>query len=191
MNITVYAASSGQVPVVYQEAAYQLGTLLADRGHILINGAGRTGLMGATTEGAHLHGGRTIGIIPRFMVEQGWQHNGMGELVITDNMHSRKEKMAELSDACIACPGGVGTLEELLEVITWKQLGLYLKPIVILNTHEYFSPLLCQLKRSVEQHFMRSIHAGIWQVADTPEEAVKMCEDTPLWEAGIRKFAAL
>lgn len=191
MHITVYSASSGQVPKVYIHAARKLGSLLAEKGHTLVNGAGRTGLMGATTEACLAAGGKAIGVIPQFMVEQGWQHNGMSELVVVGDMHSRKEKMAELSDACIALPGGVGTLEELLEIITWKQLGLYLKPIVILNTDGYFNPLLEQLSRAVEQRFMREQHAAIWQVANTPEEAIALAETTPLWDSSIRKLAAL
>jgi uncharacterized protein (TIGR00730 family) len=96
-----------------------------------------------------------------------------------------------MSDACIALPGGVGTLEELLEIITWKQLGLYLKPIVILNTNGYFDALLSQLERALTENFMRDLHRDIWQVAHTADEAVRLCEETPLWDANIRKLAAL
>lgn len=191
MHITVYAASSGQVPETYKQAATELGQLLAQRGHSLINGAGRTGLMGAAIEGAKSEGGKTIGVIPQFMVEQGWEHTAIDELVITPDMHERKQTMVNLSEACIACPGGVGTLEELLEVITWKQLGLYLKPIVILNIDGFFDPLLQQLSRCVEEHFMRPEHQQIWQVATTPAEALQLCETTPLWSKEVRKYAAL
>ena len=176
MHITVYAASSGQVPERYWQAAHQLGHCLAAHGHTLVNGAGRTGLMGATIDGILAAGGRAVGVIPQF---------------VTPDMHSRKERMAQMADACIACPGGVGTLEELLEVITWKQLGLFLRPIVVLNTDDFFGPLLAQLERCAEQQFMRRIHTDIWQVAATPEEAVRLCEETPLWDANVRRFAAL
>ncbi len=125
------------------------------------------------------------------MVEQGWQHTGMTELLITPDMHRRKELMAERSDACIALPGGVGTLEELLEIITWKQLGLYLKPIVVLNTNNYYAPLLSQLQCAIDENFMRSQHAAIWKVASTPEEALRLVQETPLWDASVRKFAAM
>lgn len=191
MNITVYAASSGQVPEEYKQAAAELGTLLARRGHTLINGAGRTGLMGATIDAARAEGGKTVGVIPQFMIEQGWEHKEMNQLIVTPDMHERKQKMASMSDACIACPGGVGTLEELLEVITWKQLGLYLKPIVVLNTEGFFTPLLQQFARCVDEHFMRPDHCSIWQVAYTPEQALHLCETTPLWSEGVRKYAAL
>lgn len=115
----------------------------------------------------------------------------MTRLEVTPNMHRRKELMAEMSDACIALPGGVGTLEELLEIITWKQLGLYLKPIVVLNTGGYYDPLLQQLRRAVDEQFMRSQHAAIWQVAATPAEALQLAQTTPLWNKSVRKFAAM
>lgn len=191
MNITVYSASSGQVPEKYVEAARELGRLIARGNHTLVNGAGRTGLMGAVTDACLAEGGRAVGIIPQFMVEQHWQHEGMTELIVTPDMHRRKERMAEMSDACIALPGGVGTLEELLEVITWKQLGLYVKPIVIQNTDGYYDPLLKLLRRAVDERFMRSLHADIWRVAATPAEALKLALTTPLWDKSVRKFAAL
>lgn len=191
MTITVYSASSGQVPAVYLDAARQLGTLIARQGHTLVNGAGRTGLMGAATDACLAAGGEAIGVIPQFMVEQGWQHDGMTRLITTDDMHRRKETMAEMSDACIALPGGVGTLEELLEIITWKQLGLYLKPIIVLNTAGYFDALLAQLDRATDEQFMRPQHKQIWRVAQTPAEALELAANTPLWDTAVRKYAAL
>jgi uncharacterized protein (TIGR00730 family) len=106
-------------------------------------------------------------------------------------MHERKQLMADLSDGVIALPGGVGTLEELLEIITWKQLGLYLNPIVILNVNGYYDALLSQLSQAVDEHFMRPEHGRIWQVATTPEEAVDLLFTTPVWSKDIRKFAAI
>jgi uncharacterized protein (TIGR00730 family) len=125
------------------------------------------------------------------MVDEGWHNTDMSELIVTPDMHTRKQTMAEVSGACIALPGGVGTLEELLEIITWKQLGLYLKPIVVLNIDGYFNPLLEQLKTAVDQRFMRQEHQQIWSVATTPEEAIRLCEETPLWNQAVRKYAAL
>ena len=191
MTFTVYSASSGQVPAVYLEAARTLGRLIASGNHTLVNGAGRTGLMGACTDACLAAGGKAIGVIPQFMIDQGWQHRDMTELIITPDMHRRKELMAEKSDACIALAGGVGTLEELLEIITWKQLGLYLKPIIILNTNGYYDALLAQLQRAADECFMRPQHTAIWSVAATPEEAIQLALTTPLWDASVRKFAAL
>lgn len=191
MYITVYSASSGQVGESYCRAARELGQCIAQRGHVLVNGAGRTGLMAAAAEACMDAGGETVGVIPQFMVDLGWQHTGMSRLVVTEDMHSRKETMAQMSDACVALPGGVGTLEELLEIITWKQLGLYVKPIVILNVGGYYDALLQQLHRAVEEQFMRREHQEIWQVAHTPEEAVHLCETTPHWSREVRKYAAM
>lgn len=190
-RVCVYSASSTKIDTVYFECAAELGKLLA-RQHIhLINGAGRMGLMAACANAVLENGGEVTGIIPQFMVEQGWQHNGLTRLIETSNMHERKELMAELSDGIIALPGGCGTMEELLEIITWKQLGLYLKPIVILNVKNFFDPLIEMLQRAVEENFMRPEHAKIWQIADTPSQAVELLYTTPWWDKDIRKFAAI
>ena len=190
-KVCVYSASSTQIDEAYFSAARTLGTLLAERGISLINGAGKMGLMAAVTDAVMQHGGEAIGVIPRFMVEQGWHHTGMSQLLIVNDMHERKQTMAKLSDAVIALPGGCGTPEELLEVITWKQLGLYLNPIILLNTKGYFTPLLEMMQRAVDEHFMRIQHAAIWRVAQTPEEAVEMLFTTPRWDSSVRKFAAI
>ena len=190
-NVCVYSASSTQIAPAYFEAATQLGRLLAIKGINLINGAGSIGLMAATSNAALAAGGTVTGVIPRFMVEQGWHHTGLTRLVETENMHERKQLMARMADAVIALPGGCGTMEELLEIITWKQLGLYLNPIVILNVNGFYDPLLSMLQQAVDQHFMRSEHAGIWRVATTAEEAVEMLYTTPIWNKNVRKFAAL
>lgn len=190
-HVCVYSASSTKIDPVYFECAAELGKLLT-RQHIhLINGAGRMGLMAACANAVLENGGEVTGIIPKFMVEQGWQHDGLTRLIETSNMHERKELMAELSDGIIALPGGCGTMEELLEIITWKQLGLYLKPIVILNVKNFFDPLIEMLQRAVEENFMRPEHAKIWQIADTPSQAVELLYTTPWWNKDIRKFAAI
>ena len=103
----------------------------------------------------------------------------------------RKQLMANLSDAVIALPGGCGTLEELLEIITWKQLGLYLNPIVILNINHYYDPLLELLRNAMNENFMRPQHAKMWAVADTPEEAIRLIHAEPKWDASLRKIAAI
>lgn len=190
-NVCVYSASSTQIAPAYFEAATQLGRLLAIKGINLINGAGSIGLMAATSNAALAAGGTVTGVIPRFMVEQGWHHTGLTRLVETENMHERKQLMARMADAVIALPGGCGTMEELLEIITWKQLGLYLNPIVILNVNGFYDPLLSMLQQAVDQHFMRPEHAGIWRVATTAKEAVEMLYTTPIWNKNVRKFAAL
>ena len=190
-SVCVYSASSTKVDSMYFEAARELGRLLALRGIRLVNGAGNLGLMRACADACLEAGGQVTGIIPHFMVEQGWQHPGLTELIETDDMHSRKQTMARLSDGVIALPGGCGTMEELLEIITWKQLGLYLNPIVVLNTGDYYRPLLDMLVRAAGEQFMRPVHLGIWTVASTPAEAVGQLFSTPVWDAKVRKFAAI
>ena len=190
-NVCVYSASSTKIAPVYFAVAEELGHLLASKGINLINGAGSIGLMAATSNAALASGGTVTGVIPRFMIEQGWHHTGLTRLVETETMHERKHLMAEMSDGIIALPGGCGTLEELLEIITWKQLGLYLKPIVVLNVDGYFNPLLEMLQKAIDENFMRPEHGNIWVVANTPEEAVQLLYDTPVWSKEIRKFAAI
>ncbi len=190
-SVCVYCASSTKIPEVYFDAAKELGRLLGERGLRVINGAGNIGLMRAVSDATLEAGGRVTGVIPRFMVEQDWYHKGLTELIEVETMHERKRRMAELSDAVIALPGGCGTLEELLEIITWKQLGLYLNPIVILNVNHYYDPLLSLFERAIEESFMRPRHAAMWAVADTPEEAVRSLYAQPRWDASFRKIAAI
>ena len=190
-SVCVYAASSTKVPEIYFNTAHELGTLLAMHHLRLINGAGRQGLMRECADACMEHGGQVTGVIPTFMIEQGWQHTGLTELIEVESMHERKQKMANLSDGIIALPGGCGTLEELLEIITWKQLGLYLNPIVILNINGFFDPLLEMLEKAIDENFMRRQHGDIWKVAQTPEEAVQLLYETPVWDISIRKFAAI
>ena len=190
-DVCVYCAPSTKIPSVYFDAAERLGQLLAEQGINLINGAGRQGLMGRISDATLACGGTVTGVIPHFMVEQGWHHHGLTRLIETETMHERKQLMAELSDGVIALPGGCGTMEELLKIITWKQLGLYLNPIIILNTDGFYDPLLTLLKQAIGQNFMRREHENIWQVASTPEEAVDLLYVTPVWNKEIRKFAAV
>ena len=190
-NVCVYSASSTKIAPVYFAVAEELGHLLASKGINLINGAGSIGLMAATSNTALASGGTVTGVIPQFMVEQGWHHTGLTQLIETETMHERKRLMADMSDGVIALPGGCGTLEELLEIITWKQLGLYLKPIVVLNVDGYFNPLLEMLHKAIDENFMRPEHGNIWVVAETPEEAVQLLYDTPVWSKEIRKIAAI
>lgn len=190
-SVCVYCASSTKIDAAYFDAARELGALLGQRHIRLINGAGNMGLMAAVSDAALRAGGEVTGVIPRFMVEQGWHHTGLTQLLEVEDMHERKRTMAELSDAVIALPGGCGTLEELLEIITWKQLGIYLNPIVILNVKGYFDPLLRMLRQAVEENFMRERHGAIWHVAQTPQEALELIHSIPLWDVSIRKFAAI
>lgn len=173
-KITVYASSSKGIAPIYFEAAKDLGYRMASLGIACINGAGNNGLMAAITDAILEKGGRALGIIPQFMVDKGWLHTGIRELTVTPDMHTRKQLMAQQSDACIALPGGIGTLEELLEIITWKQLGLYVNPVIILNTGGFYNSLLDTLHKMDVEHFLPHKTPDMWTVAANPEEALRL-----------------
>lgn len=172
-GITVYCASSPAVDRIYFDAAVETGREIARLGLPLITGAGSMGLMGAVNDAAIASGSETIGVIPSFMVERGWAHSGLSRLEVTDSMHSRKQTMASLSRGAIALPGGIGTFEELLEIITWRQLGLYDGNVVIYNVNGYYDRLLDMLDNAIKQGFMKADHSQLWHVALTAEEAVR------------------
>lgn len=190
-RVAVYAASSSQVSSEYIDAAVELGRTLAAEGIEIVYGAGKVGLMGALADAALDAGGKVTGVIPQFMVDNGWCREKLTNLIVTPDMHTRKEKIVSLADATIALPGGVGTLEELMEIITWKQLGLYANPIVILNTRGYFNPLKEMLERAVEEKFMREIHRNLWSIADTPRQVADLIRNTPQWDTAISKMAQM
>ncbi len=190
-RVAVYAASSSQVSSEYIDAAAELGRTLAAEGIEIVYGAGKVGLMGTLADAALDAGGKVTGVIPQFMVDNGWCREKLTNLIVTPDMHTRKEKIVSLADATIALPGGVGTLEELMEIITWKQLGLYADPIVILNTRGYFNPLKEMLERAVEEKFMREIHRNLWSIADTPRQAADLIRNTPQWDTAISKMAQM
>jgi uncharacterized protein (TIGR00730 family) len=190
-NICVYCASSTQIDASFFDAADRLGKILAHEKLTIVCGGGSLGLMAKLADSALDAGGKVIGVIPTFMCDENWHHKNLSELIVTENMHERKEKMAIMSDAAIALPGGCGTLEELLEVITWKQLGLYTKPIVIVNTNGYYDALITMLHRAVEDKFMRELHRDLWIVVSEPEEVIDAIKNAPDWDVNQRKFAAI
>jgi uncharacterized protein (TIGR00730 family) len=178
-------------PPEYRAAARRLGEVLAAQGLGIVYGGGAVGSMGALADGALSRGGRVIGILPRFMAELEWGHKGLTDLQLVEDLRTRKHMMLTLTQAAIALPGGCGTLEELLEAITLKRLGLYLNPIVLVNTRSFFTPLLELLNRAVEERFMDPRHRLMWQVVDTAEEVPAALASAPLWSAEARSFAAI
>jgi hypothetical protein len=175
-NVSVFCASSADIDTRYLEAARELGGLLAQRGWRCVNGGGAVGLMGAVTDGTLDAGGEVTGVIPKFMVDNGWCYDRLDDVIVTADMHQRKQMMSEMSDAVIAMPGGVGTLEELLETLTWRQLGLVKVPVIILNTLGYYDALLAMLNHAIDEGFMKPSHNQLWQVATTPAEAVELLD---------------
>jgi uncharacterized protein (TIGR00730 family) len=189
--VCVYCASSRSSHPEYRAAAYRLGEVLAAERLTVVYGGGAVGSMGALADGALAAGGRVIGILPRFMSDLEWGHQGLSELTLVEDMRTRKHMMLTLSQAAIALPGGSGTLEELLEAITLKRLGLYLNPIVLVNTRGFFTPLLHVLERAVDEHFMDPRHLMMWQVVDTADEVPGALLRAPGWGADSRSFAAV
>lgn len=177
-NVCVFCASSANIDGRYLEAARELGSLLAKGGWRCVNGGGAVGLMGAVTDGALDAGGQVTGVIPKFMVDNGWCYDRLEDVIVTADMHQRKHMMSEMADAVIAMPGGVGTFEELLETLTWRQLGIVKTPVIILNTLGYYDPLLAMLQHAIDEGFMKPSHNRLWAVASTPAEAIASLENS-------------
>ena len=190
-SIAVYCSSSNKVRTSYVEAAYRLGQLLAEQHVRLIYGDGGIGLMAAVSRGALDNGGEAVGVIPQFMVDQGWNNPASTQTVITQTMHERKATICEMADAMVALPGGIGTFEELLECLTWKQLGLHGKPVVILNTDGYYDRLLSCLDYMVEEQMMRPVHQQMYTVVSQPEEVIPAILSMPEWDTQTRRLASI
>lgn len=178
-RVCVYCASSTDVDKKYFADTAMLGTLLARNGIEVVCGAGNEGLMRQLADSVLEANGTVIGVIPQFMADKGWGHAGLTQVVVTPDIHARKRQMATLADAVVALPGGCGTMEELLEIITWKQLGLFDGMIVVLNTDGYYAPLLAMLEKAIDAKFMKASHRNLWHTAATPQEAVNLILNNP------------
>ena len=190
-NIAVYCASSSQVRQVYYDEAYRLGQLFA-REHIgVVYGDGGIGLMGALARGVLSEKGEITGVIPQFMVDEGWNNPASTRTIVVQTMHERKARIAEMADGMVALPGGIGTFEELLECLTWKQLGLHTKPVVILNTEGYYDHLLMAIDRMVEEKFMRPVHREMYSVVRRVEDVLPALLNTKPWDKATRRDAAI
>jgi cytokinin riboside 5'-monophosphate phosphoribohydrolase len=175
LSLTVYCASSKRVPQVYMDAAEELGTLIARRGHTLVYGGGNSGLMAALAKAALTHGGKVKGVILTDFIDRGYGNSGHEMHSVTD-MRARKRGLDEFGDAYIALPGGFGTLEEILEIISFKQLGLHHKPVVFVNTNDYFAGLLSQIERGFAEAFIHERFRDLYTVVATPWEALAIIE---------------
>lgn len=190
-RICVYCASSKSCARHFHDAAYQLGRDLARAGHTVVYGGGRVGSMGALADGVLDAGGRIVGVIPRFMQDLEWGHGGLSELHVVEDMRTRKHEMLARSGAVVALPGGTGTLEELLEALTLKRLGLFSGPIVLVNTAGFFSHLVALLEAAIEQRFMDQRHRAMWRLVSGPDEVIGALAVSPAWGPEAREFAAL
>ena len=190
-RVCVYCASSKTCAAHFHEAAYELGRDLAGAGHTVVYGGGRVGSMGALAAGVLDAGGRIVGVIPRFMQDLEWGHGGLSELHVIEDMRTRKHQMLARSGAVVALPGGTGTLEELLEALTLKRLGLFSGPIVLVNTAGFYSHLVALLEAAIEQRFMDPRHRAMWQMVSGPGEVIDALAGSPGWGPEAREFAAL
>ncbi|HET6631738.1 MAG TPA: TIGR00730 family Rossman fold protein [Rhodanobacteraceae bacterium] len=191
MRICVYCASSQQSDAAYRAAATRVGELIAEAGHSLVYGGGSSGSMGAVADGALSRGGKVIGILPRFMADLEWGHPGLTQLELVEDMRERKHRLLTGSDAVIALPGGCGTLEELFEAITLKRLGLYLNPIVLLDTRGFYAPLETFMAQVIAEHFMNPEHAAMWQRVAEPEQVLPAIANAPTWNESARDYAVV
>jgi uncharacterized protein (TIGR00730 family) len=185
-RLCVFCGSSVGVNPAYAEVATALGTLLAQRGIGLVYGGGNVGLMGVIADAALAAGGEVIGVIPQALADREVAHHGVTELRIVDSMHTRKAMMADLSDAFLAMPGGVGTFEEFFEAITWTQLGLHRKPCGLLNVAGFYTPLALFIDQAVSEGFIKPVHRAAIIVDDDPARLLDTLStievpDVPKW----------
>lgn len=188
-RVCVYCASSRACDGEYHRAARRVGESLARSGFTVVYGGGAAGSMGALADGVLAGGGRVVGVLPRFMQQLEWGHRGLSELQLVEDLRERKRRMLEGSAGVVALPGGTGTLEELLEAVTLKRLGLYFEPIVLVNTRRFFDPLLGLLSSAISERFMDERHRGMWQVVAEPEDVPAALADASPWTPEARNFA--
>ncbi len=191
MTVCVFAASSSRIDKKYAEAARELGSLFARSKINVIYGGGGIGLMGILADAILENRGSITGVIPSFMNDEGWGHPHVQDMIITSDMGERKRNMFARADAVVALPGGIGTLEELTEAITLKQLGLFKGPVIILNTLNFYKSLIDFLEHMVAGRFLRNEHKGIWTIASTPEEVLIALSDDIGWIDDPRRIAKI
>ena len=190
-RVTVYASSSNALADRYYDAAARLGTVLGHAGLEIVYGGGGVGLMRAMADNALAAGAHVHGVIPHFLntVEHG--HKNLSRLEVVEDMRERKHRMIADSHAVISLPGGSGTFEELFEVLTLKRLGLFLGPVVLVNTNAYFDRFADFLAHAVRERFMAERHLQMWSLVDEPEQVLEALHRAPAWSSEARQFAAV
>src|SRR5512133_217298 len=191
MTVCVFASSSSRIDTEYAAVASILGKFLAKAKMDVVYGGGGIGLMGKLADAVIENGGKITGVIPSFMIDEGWDHASVSEMITTSDMGERKKQMFSMADAIVALPGGVGTLEELTEAMTLKQLGLYKGPIIILNTLGFYKSLIEFLEHMVSGNFLRYEHKGMWEIADTAEEVMDLLSKKDAWLHDPRSIAKI
>lgn len=173
MNICVFCGSNPGRGDGYMQAAHKLGQLIAERGYGVVYGGARDGLMGAVADGALEAGGKVIGVLPEKLSDLEVAHKGLTELHIVSSMHERKGMMAELSDAFISLPGGIGTIEETFEIWTWTQLGIHRKPLALYNVNGFYDGLQSFLNHMMQERFIREVHRAMMFAEQDPEKLIE------------------
>jgi len=191
MRVCVFAASSSRIDSAYLEAASELGTVFAREEVHAVFGGGGIGLMGILADSMLAAGGKITGVIPGFMMDEGWGHAGVSDMIVTADMSERKKTIFAMSDAAVALPGGVGTLEELTEVITLKQLGQFNKPIIIVNVNGFYDHLIEFFEHMFRGNFIRLEHKDIWQIVTSAEEVVPAILNYTGWHADPKVIARI
>jgi uncharacterized protein (TIGR00730 family) len=191
MKVCIFAASSSRIDGEYGEVAAALGAMLAREGMDVVFGGGGIGLMRRLADAVLANGGKITGVIPSFMKDEGWGHDDLTEMIVTPDMGERKKRMFNMSDAVVALPGGIGTLEEITEAITLKQLSLFDGPVIILNTLGYYNSLLQFIDHMIASNFMRFEHKGIWEVVNTPGEVISALKAGKKGNEEWRKIAKI
>ena len=191
MNICVYGASSKTIDAQFTDAGHALGVLIAQHGYGLVFGGGDNGMMGAVACGAHDGGGRIIGVAPSFFNVDGVLYPHCDELIYTDTMRERKQKMEDLSGAFIVTPGGIGTFEEFFEILTLKQLNQTNKPLVILNTAGYYDSMFAMMRHTADTNFMSEMTFDLIKIVDTPEQAIEYIEHYVEQEVDVEELRQL
>jgi len=172
MNICVFSSSSNAIPDIYFQEAKLLGKIIGEKGYTLVNGGANVGLMEALTISARNAGAKTIGIIPKRLIGRSLASDNAHEVIVTEDMQNRKAKMRETSDAFIALPGGFGTLEEILEVMTLRQLSYHTKPVIFINTNNFFKYLFKQFEVSYREMFAKPVYRQLYYIAGNSNEAM-------------------
>jgi len=185
-RVCVFCGSSVGKQPAYAEAAQAMGAVLAERGIGLVYGGGNVGLMGVVADAVMAHGGEAIGVIPQSLADREIAHGGITQLHVVDSMHARKAMMAELADAFVAMPGGVGTFEEFFEVVTWTQLGLHRKPCGLLNVQGFYTALAAFIDQAVSEGFIKRVHRAAIVVDNDPARLLDTLArvdlpDVPKW----------
>lgn len=176
-SVCVYCGASVRAEQIYKDAASRMGEILARAGLQVVFGGGKLGLMGIVADNALAHGARVIGIIPKLLEKFEGAHPKLSELHVVDTMHTRKKKMSDLADAFIILPGGFGTLDELFEILTWKQLQMHDKPVIVVNVNGYWDPLKKLIHNIIEQRFAPTSHALFATFVDSPDEVLDILEN--------------